>query len=509
MRSVATALLLTIALMAPAPSIAEVKIVRKRSKVYHRARRDLTGIAIPNDNTSKIQRRSESVATKGETFAPKPPTPSSTAPSKAPIVSPTASPTASPTKYMVKVPISMKLVINGICECSPGVTEYLTSYVVDAFEGRFLGVSLKAKSSDTECNGSCAEERSRTRTLTEQIHGNGNENENETKNNQLRFLAEGDKLELSIEGYQVVPPGEENKLIDSKIANTAMNNALASQINWLANDSGLPITSGSIAVTVELLLTASPSLSPSLSPPQTSIDKSSTTETKSSKDTTTTVVISVASVLVAGILLTGYASAWFDKNRRRSAESPRADGSNSNGIVQGNNEDDYLEVNSDTAIEERADPVAYAPAHEDIETPAENSGDEVDSGQEDSGKEGSGSSSDVSVLNYDLADGDHVLKDKMKLAEEEDVLPLENVSPDENVPPADDEISNVSAELEGKEEEEIDENKAVSSQVIEVDESTEVVLASAVPDELDDMLKEEDEMVSRNNSSSIFPSRII
>ena len=74
MRFVATVLVLAVALMVTAPSSAKVKTVRKMSKVYNRARRDLRST---NDNTSKIRIRSESTTTKdGETVAPKPPTPS-------------------------------------------------------------------------------------------------------------------------------------------------------------------------------------------------------------------------------------------------------------------------------------------------------------------------------------------------------------------------------------------------------------------------------------------------
>jgi len=471
MRFVATVLVLAVALMVPAPSSAKVKTVRKMSKVYNRARRDLRST---NDNTSKIRIRSETAIPKdGETVAPKPPTPSTKAPSKAPIVAsevptmiPTVSPTTSPTRYMVKVPISMKLVLNGICECSPEVTEYLTSYVVDTFEGRFLGVSLMAKSSESECVGSCAaadsNSNSRTRTL---------------KKNRLRFLVEDDKLELSIEGYQVVRPGEEKNLIDSVVGNTAMNNALASQIEWLAKDSGLPISSGSIAVMVEVSSTASPSLSPSVSSPLPAIDRTTsttpTTKTKQSWDASATVILSVAFTLVGGLLLACYAKG------RRSAESPRAESGNV--IVRDIDEEEYAEVNSD----KNADEVGSHPvteANEEgfdyvVHTP-------------------------LDIENPDVAGGEHILKEK-EAAEEEDILAVDNVSPVERVAPADDEISNHSAGPEGEEDEIVDLNTGVFSQVVEVNKSTEVTPA-AVTDEVDGMLEEGDEMVRRDDSSTSF-----
>lgn len=199
-----------------------------------------------------------------------------------------------------------------------------------------------------------------------------------------------------------------------------------------------------------------------------------------------------------------------------------ADGGNV--IVPDIDEVDYAKVNSDKAAdevgfdpvteanEEGFDPVARTPL--DIENPADNPGDEKNSEhgvadgehilkEKENVEEENEENSEQGDSEHDAADDEHILKEK-KSVEEEDVLAVENVSPVESVPPADDGISNHSTEPEGEEEEEVDDNTGDSSQVVEVDESTEVTPAVAVADEVEGILEEEDEMVRHDDSSAPF-----
>ncbi len=75
-----------------------------------------------------------------------------------------------------------------------------------------------------------------------------------------RFLAEGDFVEISMVGYQYVRQGQEYLLVGRDEASATMTQTLSSNIDMLAKESKLPITSGSVEVQSALSLQISPFL---------------------------------------------------------------------------------------------------------------------------------------------------------------------------------------------------------------------------------------------------------
>uniref|UniRef100_A0A7S3QDJ8 Uncharacterized protein n=1 Tax=Chaetoceros debilis TaxID=122233 RepID=A0A7S3QDJ8_9STRA len=139
--------------------------------------------------------------------------------------------------------ISINLVINGICECSPSTTDYFVQYIAKAYVAQYAGVFVETD--DVQCSGSCDVDANSNGVIEE---GNG------------RFLAGGDFVQISMVGHQYVRQGQEYLLVDRDEASATMTQTLSSNIDMLAKETKLPITSGSVEIQSALTLQMSSTL---------------------------------------------------------------------------------------------------------------------------------------------------------------------------------------------------------------------------------------------------------